>query len=580
MSKKRSAIIIALVFTALSLSAGFFTYYKVGLSEDQRFERYTNELFCQEVSASTISLHYTLKAPSAYGINRTPVTFGSISTDTDGICASIENSLAALHSYKKERLSEENQLTYEVLDHYLSLTLEESKYTLYDEPLAPLTGTQSQLPVLLSEYQFYNKKDVETYLKLLTKVPEYFEEIITFEQTKSEKGLFMASYSADDLIEECQAFIDMGDENYLYSSFQDRIADLDLTAEERSRYQKTNAACISDYIFPAYESLKEALSALRDTGKNKNGLCYLPDGKKYYEAVVASETGSDRSIPQLQELTQAQMIEDLTDMQKVLSQYSQEDSSPTSDLFKTQGGILEDTNPASILATLEGKLGSSFPAPPEVHTQVKYVQQSMEEYLSPAFYMVPAIDNSSENVIYINQGHLPDDISLFTTLAHEGYPGHLYQNVYYASQEPDPIRSLLNFGGYTEGWATYTEMISYYYSPLTKEQATLMQKNSSLILGLYALTDMGIHYDGWTLVDTVSFFRSYGITDTETIENIYDLVIADPGNYLKYYIGYVEFLQLKKEAIEKWGDDFTQKKFHQTVLDAGPAPFEVIREQL
>ena len=143
-----------------------------------------------------------------------------------------------------------------------------------------------------------------------------------------------------------------------------------------------------------------------------------------------------------------------------------------------------------------------------------------------------------------------------------GYPGHLYQTTYFAGQDPDPIRSLLDFGGYTEGWATYTEMISYYYAPMDHDLATLMQKNASILLGLYALADMGIHYDGWSLLDTIDFFRSYGITETDVIEEIYQLILGDPANYLKYYIGYVEFLELKKEAIRRWGDDFSQEKFH------------------
>ena len=77
---------------------------------------------------------------------------------------------------------------------------------------------------------------------------------------------------------------------------------------------------------------------------------------------------------------------------------------------------------------------------------------------------------------------------------HEGYPGHLYQTVYYASTKPDPLRSIFNFGGYVEGWATYAEMGSYYLADsLTREQAVLLQKNSSILLALYALADMGIH---------------------------------------------------------------------------------------
>lgn len=577
MSKKRSALIASIFLAALFLSVGLFHIFNN--NEDEKFETYTKDLFCQEVAGSTISLHYTLKDPSAYGIDYVPVTFGYRTTDTGAVCASSENALAALHSFDKSQLSKENQLTYDVLDDYLTSSRELAPYTLYDEPLAPLTGTQAQIPVLLSEYQFYSQSDIDTYLELLTKLPEYFRSILEFEQAKSEAGLFMAAYSAEDIIQECQAFVDMGEQNYLYSSFEDRLSSMELSEDVKKEYIETNSEHITSYIFPAYTELKNGLLNLRDTGKNPNGLCHLNNGRSYYELVVASETGSDRTIPELQQLTQQQMIADLTDMQQILSPNS-EDASVSSDLFKTQGSILPDPEPASILADLKTRLEDSFPDPPDVTAQIKYVQKSMEEYLSPAFYMIPAIDNSSENVIYINQGHMPGDLTLFTTLAHEGYPGHLYQTTYYASQDPDPVRSLLNFGGYTEGWATYSEMMSYYYAPISKEQAALMQKNTSVILGLYALADMGIHYEGWTLLNAVSFFRSYGITDTDTIEDIYDLIIADPANYLKYYIGYVEFLELKKDAIKKWGDDFSQKRFHKAVLDIGPASFGLLREYI
>lgn len=575
MSKKRSAIIASLFLAALFVSVFLFRHFSG--NENQRFETYTKELFCQEVAGSTISLHYTLKNPETYGIDHAPVTFGYCTTDTAAICASAENAIAVLHSFDRNRLSKKNRLTYDILENYMVSAHALAPYSLYEEPLAPMTGTQAQLPVLLSEYQFYSRSDIDTYLELLTKAPEYFHSILEFEQAKSKSGLFMASYSADAIIAECQAFIEMGEQNYLYSSFEERLAAADLPDETKKDYIVKNSEHIKNYIFPAYAELKDGLTALRETGKNNNGLCHLPEGRKYYELTVASETGSSRTIPELQQLTQGQMFTDLTDMQKILSPTA-EGTSVSSDLFKAQGTLLENSDPEVILSDLQNKLADNFPKPPKVNTEIKYVQKSMEDYLSPAFYMIPAIDNSADNVIYINKGHLPDDLSLFTTLAHEGYPGHLYQTTYYASQKPDLIRNLLNYGGYVEGWATYSEMMSYYYAPVSKEQATLMQKNTSVILGLYALADMGIHYEGWTLLDTVSFFRSYGITDTDTIEKIYDLIIADPANYLKYYIGYVEFLEMKKEALEAWGEDFSQERFHKAVLDVGPAPFELVRD--
>ena len=580
MTKKRSVILLLFASLLLLLTAALSQ--TSAKSENQQFEDYTKQFFRQEVSGNTISLHYMLKNPTDYGIRKIPVTYGHCSTDTKAATASIQQSLEQLRSYDRANLSKENQLTYDVMEDSLTLSLAQAPYLLYDEPLTPLTGTQSQLPVLLSEYQFHTENDVKTYLNLLTKTPDYFSSIINFEKAKAQSGLFMPAYCADAIIEECKAFIDMGADNYLISSFQNRLAPLPLSKQQADHYREENSNCISNYVIPAYQNLLTALESLKDSGKNSDGLAHLPNGKNFYETLVAAETGSHRSIPQLQELTKRQMADDLSCLQTALTTCRKDPlaSSSSSAPLSDQTSLPDFDEPAEILSTLSQKMKNAFPKPPDVTTNIKYVQKSMEEYLSPAFYMIPSIDNTKNNTIYINKGHLPDGLSLFTTLAHEGYPGHLYQTTYYASQNPSPVRSLLNYGGYTEGWATYTEMISYYYTPLPKNQATILQKNSSLMLGLYALADMGIHYDGWTFAKTVAFFRQYGIQDTDTIQDIHTLIIGDPGNYLKYYIGYVEFLELKKDAVENWGDKFSQKRFHKAVLDIGPASFDVIRKHL
>lgn len=578
MSKKRSVIILI-----ISLCTLFFFVFLLNIpdkNENSRFEEYTSAFFKEELCANTISLHYTLKNPGAYGIHDTPVSLGYFTTDTDAMCASYENALALLHSYDKKKLSDKNRLTYDTLEYSLKLSLSEAPYALYDEPLAPLTGAQSQLPVLLSEYRFYDAGDCDTYLELLTQIPEYFRSIIEFERAKSDAGLFMASYNADALIKECEAFIQMEGTNYLYSSFEERLKELKLSEKETKRYKDKNSTYIEDYVFPSYRELINALKELHETGKNNNGLCYLPEGRKYYELTVKAQTGSSRSIPELEALTLSQMAEDSAALQKILSSAITDSSSAAASSKDTRINTVLDSDPEDILNSLKSSISGLFPEPPDVDTRIKYVQKEMEEYLSPAFYMIPAIDDTKNNVIYINEGHMPDSLTLFTTLAHEGYPGHLYQTVYYSSTNPDPLRNLLSFGGYTEGWATYSEMLSYYFSALPKDQAAMMQRNSSIILGLYALADMGIHYDGWTLLDTTAFFRDYGITDTGTIEEIYNLIIGDPGNYLKYYIGYVEFLELKKDTIEQWGEDFSQEKFHKEILEIGPAPFTILRKYM
>ena len=541
-------------------------------SSDRQFRTFTRSLFQTEVSANTISLHYTLRSPSDYGIADIPATYGSLSSDPVAAKASVRNILSSLQEFDPATLSSENALTFKILDTYLKNASTGTDYLLYQEPLGPVSGIHTQLPVLLSEYSFYDTQDVETYLALLKETPSYFDSVIQFEQKKAASGLFMPDYQADSVLDTCQSFIDMGKENYLVSTFNERIASLDLLPEnKKDSFQKENIKLVTEEIYPAYQNLITAIKSLKGKGTNEQGLSHFPYGKKYYEYLVRQTTGCNESISRLRLMTRAQILEDLSAMQKVLF---------PADAALTQASVLEQTPPDSMLDDLRSKITDTFPEIPDVDFQVKYVPESMQDYLSPAFYMIPAIDNLTENVIYINNGQTASGLNLYTTLAHEGYPGHLYQTVYFSASEPDPIRSILDFGGYVEGWATYSEMMSYYLAPLSKTEASLLQKNSSVILGLYALADMGIHYDGWSVTDTVRFFSDYGINDANAVQSVYELIIGSPANYLKYYIGYLKFYELKKEMADALGNQFSQKEFHRAVLDVGPAPFEIVYDEV
>ena len=541
-------------------------------SSDRQFRTFTRSLFQTEVSANTISLHYTLRSPSDYGIADIPATYGNLSSDPIAAKASVRNVLSSLQEFDPDTLSSENALTFKILDTYLKNASTGTDYLLYQEPLGSVSGIHTQLPVLLSEYSFYDTQDVETYLALLKETPSYFDSVIRFEQKKAASGLFMPDYQADSVLDTCQSFIDMGKENYLVSTFNERIASLDLLPEnKKDSFQKENMKLVTEEIYPAYQNLITAIKSLKGKGMNEQGLSHFPYGKKYYEYLVRQTTGCNESISRLRLMTRAQILEDLSAMQKVLF---------PADAALTQASVLEQTSPDSMLDDLRSKITDTFPEIPDVDFQVKYVPESMQDYLSPAFYMIPAIDNLTENVIYINNGQTTSGLNLYTTLAHEGYPGHLYQTVYFSASEPDPIRSILDFGGYVEGWATYAEMMSYYLAPLPKTEASLLQKNSSVILGLYALADMGIHYDGWSVTDTVRFFSDYGINDPNAVQSVYKLIIGSPANYLKYYIGYLKFYELKKEMADALGNQFSQKEFHRAVLDVGPAPFEIVYDEV
>lgn len=579
----RKIISIVLCLTVLSASAAGCSHTSSPSSlssshvikEQKSFDDYTREFFIQEVKSNTINLHYTLSDPEAFGIKRHPVSFGSLSEETlKNSTAQLENMSAVLSDFDYDTLTTSQQLTYDILNDYCTRELKASSLCYYNEPLRPTTGTQSELPVLLAEYAFYKPSDVTDYLSLLSCIEDYFNEIIAFEQKKSQEGLFMSDYAADTVIKACNTFITDPEKNYLIGTFNSRIdAMTELSDEKKAICKKENETLVLNAVVPAYKSLAAAIASLKGTGVNDAGLCNLPKGCEYYEYLVRCSTGSDKNISELQNLVETRRDSDIAALQTLLTR------NPSLIEMDADANIIED-DPAIILEQLQKNMQKDFFPAANSNYEINYVDESLEETSAPAFYLTAPIDDLSHNVIYINKSSNYSGIQLFTTLAHEGYPGHLYQTTGSHQANSDPIRALFNYPGYVEGWATYVEMLSYHYAGLEEDLADMLMYNQSALLSLYATIDMRIHYDGWKLADVTEFLSTYGITDQTAIQSIYELVVEEPAHYLKYYIGYLEFLELKENAQEELKENYSNRAFHQAVVRIGPTPFDILKAYL
>ena len=547
----------------------------INAEEDADFENYIAELFRQEASASLLNLHYTLENPQAYQITEYQTSLGNYTAASPALAAAAaENILSALQQFDANSLTPLNRQTLEILKDSMKLTITGGNFEYYDEPLTPTTGLQSQIPILLAEYTFQNEQDVSDYLKLLADLPRYFAQICDYEREKAAADRFMPAFTAQTIIDQCRDFVSNPDEHYLVTTFNQKTDALsDISKNERRSYQKQNLSILKKQVFPAFTKLADTLSELQDTSINEAGLCHFPEGTEYYEYLVRGATGSSDSVPSLQKRTAAQRKNDLLQVSELLNAHPELGK-------ELENCTIAAQTPEEMLATLQQAISAEFPEIPECNATVKYVDAAMEDYLSPAFYLTSPLDHLTENLIYINQKNGYEGLRLFTTLAHEGFPGHLYQNVYFHSVCDLPIRSLLNYPGYTEGWATFVELHSYNYAGLSEEAATLCAANQAAILSLYATADMGIHYDGWTLDDTATFFATYGFSDEETIRDIFELIVGEPANYLKYYIGYLEFHDLQEDMKKQNPDRYTDSDFYEKVLRIGPAPFGILRDYI
>ena len=577
MSVPRSSPVLGLSLFLLAIFAGlvFLIHGPLGKGGSTEFNHFLSDTFIQETSSNTMNLHFTLSDPASAGITDYDVTFGDYSAEgRKSSLLATKQLRQQLDDFSYRSLTEDEQIVYDVLSDYLDRQLALSDYPLFDEVLTPSGGATSQLPILLAEYRFHSAQDVEDYLALLSQMDTYFDQILAYEQEKADAGLFMSDYCCRKVIESCEVFTLHPDDNFLITTFDNRLDQMEgISDGDKADYRKRNQTAIAEHVIPAYQNIASGLTKLMGRGRNDWGLCNYEDGCAYYSALVSYYTGCDDTVEELFSQIEEKRTADLAVCSTLLSE-------KPSLLLESDSVTLDYADEAAMVQTLENAIAADFPEVPDNDWELVHVDPALSDYLAPAFYITAPIDNYKSNRIYLNTAANYDSLGLFTTLAHEGFPGHLYQTVCSYAYGMNPLHTLLNYPGYTEGWATYVEMQSYYYAGLDEDMASLLQHNQAVMLSLYATSDIGIHYYGWEKDEMMKLWSGYGITDEATVEAITNLILEEPGNYLKYYVGYMKFTQLREACEAKQKSAFDPVQFHEEIMRIGPAPFELLEEKL
>ena len=543
------------------------------------FEELTGDIFRENAASSILDRHYLMAEPENFNLSKPESLYGN--GDLEGLQKSsdaIAGYLDRLNAIDPGSLSSEDQLDYQILKAYLETESTCQGLELYTQPLAPTIGVQAQLPILLAEYEFYREEDIDDYFSLLEGLGAYFDQILSLEQEKASQGLMTSDDAIDRVLDSCEPYLDSSENCVLAGTFSERLDRLNgLDSAKKEDYVRRHEELIRTAFVPAYEKLMEGLSGLKGSGKVQGGLCRYPDGREYYRYLVYSSTyTSCRDVTTLRKTIERRIERDFRELASIVARRQ--------DLLDSLPDVsFALTEPHEILRQLMEQTALSYPAPICEDYTIRYVPKALEPVLSPAFYLTPPIDRDGSNTIYINQGSASSGQDhLFTTLAHEGYPGHLYQTTYFLSTDPSPFRHLLSFGAYTEGWATYVEMESYQMDEsLDQDLARLLALNSSITLGLHAYIDIMVNDQGWDISQIHNFITSYyDDPDQEFSAALYEAMVDNPSNYLEYYVGYLEFSDMREKAEEALGEAFDLVEFHRFLLDTGPAPFSVLRKGL
>lgn len=552
--------------------------------KQKKFDRFLNSCFREYAAENTVTLHFKLSNPSAYGI-KAPVspTYGDLSSDAlKKNCSRSKELLQKLYTFPTSSLTKKQKLTWQIFQDYLNESIMNEKYILYSSPLGT-NGLQSEIPVTLSEYRLDNEKDIKDYLSLVNQVPELFTQILDFEQERRNAGLISPSFVISDTIDQIDQFLNASEENNpLIQSFEDRLTEVEsLSKDQKASYIANNRLLVTDKVLPAYKSLKTSLQAYTNDSKNtssKERLCEYKNGQDYYKFLLMSNVGTDFSPEDCITILESQLTNTVKDISSLTTK--------NKDLYTEYLSATPALSaPKEIMNTLKNDSLIDFPKIKNISCQLKNVPDALSGTSACAFYLVPPIDSTKDNIIYINKSRV-DSNELFSTLAHEGYPGHLYQTNYFLTTNPSPLRTFLHCAGYDEGWGTYAQLYSYNFiefknvdEQTTKQLRQLYRDNDLLSLSLSSLCDLYVNYKNYDENALANYLQTYGI-DKDSAQNLYRYVIENPTTYLSYSIGCYELDQLKQTMSDSLGKAFKISDFHESVLNVGSCNFSILRQEI
>lgn len=535
----------------------------------ESFSDFEDELFQEMMSEDYTTLHFSLRDYQKYGIEKPDVNIGDASWDDyEDNVEDCDEYLKKLQSFDYDSLSETEQKDYRTIAFYLERNKELNSYPYFDWAFNSAEGVIDNLLTTFTEFVFYEKEDIDDYLATLASVPAYLDQCLENTKKQAAKGYFLTDAMLKATEDAIEKFVDKKDDNELIKIFDENIDAFDgLSTEEKEAYKKKNREIVLNAYIPSYEKVAEELQKLKGSRKADYNVSSLDGGSEYYAALARYKTSIDADVETILDIC-TQYIEKSVDELYDIMQNHSEVTEETLDFDSAEG----------VLSYLEGHL-DAFPVLDKVYYNVQYLDPSVANDSIVAYYLSPPVDDMRDNVIKINGDNVSDVLDLYTTLAHEGFPGHLYQTNYYIQQQPSLLRTQLTMMGYQEGWGMFAEGQALHVSGLSEYASEYQKINIELNYVLSAAVDLGVNGLGWSTKDVSKYLDRLDL-NSSIAKDLYDFATLQPGTILPYGVGIAMFELLEKKAKNALGNDFDQKAFNEVLLNDGNRPFEVVEDDV
>lgn len=536
-----------------------------------------HDIFVSYAAGDGHSLAVLLRDPAAFGIDvsEVPETWGEFTEeDSHATVSAFVEYLERLQEIDRAQLDEQEQLSYDIIQQFLEQTIAGDEYEYYYEPLTEYTGLQVNLPLALWLLRVETQEDAERYLALAADTPRYLDQVLAYEQERAERGLFMTESALDAVLSDLDQLIRAGDDLFLIDEFEKSLGQIEeLTDEQRADYAAQARELLSGEFLQAFSLLRDGLEALRASCREPEGMYALgEEALSYYALQLQAEAASDITPEDAMVLLEQEFLYLLISYQTLsLTEEGMQD--PGTPL--TSGDVEQD------LADLRAIAETVLPEVPEHTYTLRQVPEELEDLMSPAAYAIPPLDEWEDNIILLNPS--ADQTYLFLTLAHEGYPGHMYQYLYQRNLDGlGLMQRAISFSGYYEGWAQFAEELAILAQDKYNRSTTMMQFCNDMASNalLLAITSIKVNYEGMEPEDLKEYLSAFGLGEDMYVDLLFEYAVNMPFYALSYAVGYAQLASLMRSLSADMGENYVQKDVLTQYLNYGPAYFNLLRERM
>ena len=506
--------------------------------------------------------------------------------------AQIKSELDSLQKYDRSKLAPAKQLSYDIMEWFLKDTIAGQNYRHHNYPVNQLFGVQNQFPTfMVSTHQVKTKRDAEHYIIRLSKIRTKFEQVLGGLKIREQKGIIPPLFVFEKVLDEMQNFTAVpAEENILYINMDEKLAKVSGLGEaDKAALLARTKKEIQGTVYPAYQLLISYFHELKEKASADAGVWKLPDGDKYYQYLLKRYTTTDLSAEEIHTIGLAEVGRIQNQMRGILDGLGYSSKHPIehmndlaqdprfayADDDESREQVLKDYQ--AMIDKIDQNLDHLFDIRPKAKVIVERIPPFKEKTAPGAYYTTPAMDGSRPGIFYANLLQLPRKFNMETLAYHEAIPGHHFQLAIQQELKGLPIfRKLIPFTAYAEGWALYTEKLAFENNLFSDQYSVLGFLASELFRAVRLVVDTGLHHKKWTREQAIEYMVENTGTDKVDIIIEVERYIVMPGQATAYKIGELEMVKLRAMAMEKLGDAFDIREFHNIILKNGSVPLKIL----